>query len=457
MEEKLSFIVMGDMHYVQPDCHKKAMNGKTGGVIELNDISRNYWMTHNILPDIISEVAAQKPDFVIQTGDLIHGHCDSEAAWMRETKEALNLLGSLNAPVFYAMGTHDGIPGAQGGNSVERLIYPAISRVLGEPVSKGYYKFVKGRTLFIILDYTTFSKDYEQVSFIKESLSESKEYEHAFVFAHPPIIPVVRPFFTNYDFTEVLKKELEKYPVDGYFCGHTHNQIASIHKIGQNWIPQFKSSVLGYIDRKPIMVTDVRPLLPRKSSFKLGWGFLEDSAPGWWAVTVDGLNVTADWHVLKRGVQGQVTWRKNEEPAFTQKPYSLQKKSKEKFDANKIRSARIRIAGSNCRDADLYKMYLNGHLIGYMPRLEYFDCRQFVDIKADMWSYIENKNTLKINTSVDAMCLGGVVLEIETDLGWIRSNVSSYFTNTSRWDAWEVDGLEHIQPGSRIEMELIID
>ncbi len=38
-----------------------------------------------------------------------------------------------------------------------------------------------------------------------------------FLFAHPPLIPVGRPYFTKLEFVNTIKEVLAKYPIDAYF------------------------------------------------------------------------------------------------------------------------------------------------------------------------------------------------------------------------------------------------
>lgn len=32
------------------------------------------------------------------------------------------------------------------------------------------------------------------------------------------------------------------------------------------------------------------------------------------------------------------------------------------------------------------------------------------------------------------MTIGAIVLEVETEKGWVRSTVSDYYANTNKWD-----------------------
>jgi hypothetical protein len=457
LKNSLRFVVMGDLHYVQPESHKETLGGRPRGVTELADVTRNLWMTRNVTPEIISSISELKPDFVIQTGDIIQGHCDDQESGLREMKEAMELLEGLKAPVFFALGTHDGVVGGKEEQQVLQYVYPAIGKALGTgAVTKGYYTFERSGSLFIVLDYTTFKTDDEQAAFIRRTFEQSGRYEHVFLFAHPPLVCVGRPFFTHFDFVNTVLGEVADHPIDAYFCGHTHNQVSTLHKVGGHWMPQLKSAVLGYPDRAPVPLSDVRPILPDASASEYGWGYLEDSAPGWWEITVNGAEVQADWHVLRRGVTGQLRWSRGEKAEFAMKPQFSRTSGKSLPSLREIRSVRLRAAGSNCRTPEGYRVTLDGTFIGSLPRLEYFDSRQFMEIAPEHWPLLSERNRIHITTTEDPMCFGGFVLEVETSHGCVRSTVSDYFANTDKWDRWGKAPVSKIAQGESVTIELSI-
>lgn len=454
MPNTLRFAVMGDMHYVRPEGHAEAFAGRPKGVTELTDLKRNLWMTQHVTPKVLAAIKALQPDFVVQTGDLIHGHCDDTDGNMQEMAEALDLISSVEAPVFFALGTHDGTLGKRADEPVRQLLLPAIGRHLGDTPATGYYSFVRQDSLFIILDYATFVAGGDQQRFLEAALEQSAAYAHVFILAHPPVVPVGRPFFTAKVFADTVAAAAARYRVDAYFCGHTHNQVASLHKIGDFWLPQLKSTVLAYPDASPIFLQQVRPILPSPTTMELGWAFLEDTAPSWWLVTVSGDKVQADWHVLGQGVQGQLQWHKGEKACFTRIP-AFEPEITDLPALEDIRSMRLRVTGSNCREYHGYGVSLNNHFIDYLPRLEYFDSRLFLAIPPELWPFIHISNTLILTTACEEMCIGGFVLEIETASGWTRSTPPGrFYANCTRWDGWNVECLSHISPGQTLVLNL---
>ncbi|MEF3305005.1 metallophosphoesterase family protein [Paenibacillus sp. GYB003] len=452
----LRFVVMGDLHYVQEQSHRQALNGKPKGVTEAADVARNLWMTRNVTPQVIREIAALRPDFVVQTGDVIQGHCDDEAGGLREMREAMELLEGLGAPVLFALGTHDGVVCKREEKQVTQFVYPAVGKALGTaPLTKGYFRFERAGSLFIVLDYTTFAAGDGQERFIKDALGESDRYEHVFLFAHPPLVCVGRPFFTHFDFVRTVLREAAGHPVDAYFCGYTHNQVTTLHRVGRYWLPQLKSSVLGYPDRAPVCLSDVRPLLPEPADCEYIWGYLEDSAPGWWEIEVSGETVRADWHVVGRGTVGRLAWRRGEKAEVVRKPDFARTSGLPLPAAAEIRSVRIRAAGSNCQAPDAYRVRLNGTEVGAFGRLEYFDSRQSLEIGREHWHLLGRTNRLEVTTGEEAMCIGGFVLEIETNDGTVRSTISDYFANTDRWDRWGTRAVDKIAPRQTASAELM--
>ena len=441
MSKAIRFAVMGDTHYVRPESHRNVLEHRIQrGPTDLEDVRRHQFMTKEVVPEVIRSIADVEPDFVLHTGDIIQGHHDSEEAGGREAAEAVELLKGLNAPVFLTLGTHDGTPHSV---TVSEHFLPTIGANLGEKHPRTYYSFSTGGSLFVALDYTIFRADSEQARFIAETFSKSKGYDHVFVFAHPPIFPIGRPFFSNLEFSSFLQETLQENRVDAYFCGHTHNQVATIHEIGKSFVPQLKSTILGYPDQPAIPLTDVRPTLVGSSEFQYLWGFLEDSAPSWWIVTVAGELVKAEWHVLGKGVQGVLTLGVDERPQVIQEPALGESTILPLPDSRTIRSVRLRVAGSGCRTKELYRVLLNGKEVGYLPTLDYFDCRQFLEIGESSWHLLRESNVLEVSFGSEPMCVGGFVLEIETQNGdWVRSKPTPYYyANTSRWDDWHTGNL----------------
>lgn len=448
----MKFAVIGDTHYVRRESHREFALGNE--VREGSDLWRYVRMNEHVLPSIMEEIKQLEPAFVVHTGDLIQGSGDDEGS-VAEMKEALAFMGRFGMPVYYAVGNHDGYVARPGGAAITEALLPALSQTLGmDKLTRGYYAFDAGNCLFIVLDYTTYATGGEQEAFLEGFLQEGgEEFEHIFVFGHPPLVPVVRPFFSDLEYASGVLNLLDKYKVDAYFCGHTHNHIASLHRIGNQWLPQFKSATVAMPDAPPIHVTDIRPLLLPSNQMEFGWGYLEGTAPSWWFVTVDGANVRVDWHVLQRGICGSVLWGRDEKPRF--EATSIAVHSRQEFpNQENIRSIRLRVTGihvsGGTMEDGLYKVYMNGELIGNLPRLGSFTCRETIEVPASLWDMLGVTNEIRVKTAEERMCVGAFVLEVETDTGLFRSEVSPYFANSPEWDKWGIEPLRIIQRGEDI-------
>jgi hypothetical protein len=108
-----------------------------------------------------------------------------------------------------------------------------------------------------------------------------------------------------------------------------------------------------------------------------------------------------------------------------------------------------------CKTDQAYKVLLNDQEVGSLPRLGAFSCRHFLEIEHSAWAFIQDRNRLVVSTAEEEMCIGGFVLEIETEEGWIRSAPTTFYTNSSRWDCWNTHGLRHIGLEENIVVDLV--
>lgn len=434
------FAVIGDTHFVRPQSHQKALSGQGAGLTELADLKRNQWFSEQVLPTVLADIAAAKPDFIIHTGDIIPGHCDSDEAYMAEMKMALERLDTIGAPLVFSTGSHDGVLGRPGDTALRQVLYPRIADFIGQPVEQSYYVFERHRCLFIALDFLNW--DDQQRDFLETNLQRRSQYERVFLFCHAPFMPIARPFFTNMDFAREVAALLESYGADAYFCGHTHNHTATLHMLGEHVVAQLKSTPLGYpYDRQApvtmepggepaVLLSDVRPLLPEPPLTHMGWGFLEDSVSGWWLVTVQDGGVTMQWQVPDSGTWGVLYLPPADQPKFLQKP-AVPTTVATLPNLSHIRQVRIRLAGSGNPTATIRKATLNGVDIPVPPPLVYFDSRQFIELPPESWPLLKSQNQLSLWTEGE-VTVGGCVIEVLHAEGITRSRVSGYATNNPR-------------------------
>ena len=418
-----SFAVLGDTHFVREASHYKALHGLPGGATELTDLIRNSLFTREVTPQVLEAVKAQKPDFVLHTGDIIPGHCDTPDGQLEEMATGLQMLDRIQAPVYFSFGSHDGIFGIKNDNALKELALPRLSSQLNQPFGKSYYAFTRGGCRFISLDYNIW--DDTQRDFLESELAACPKDLFTIVFGHPPLCAIARPFFTKENYCRDVGALFAKYPVHAYFCGHTHNHAASIHRFGNQFVPQLMSTPLAYPDGEVIPLTDVRPFLPAQEDCRFGWGYLEDCLPGWWQVNVEDDKLIANWYVLNRGMQGSLRIPKTREPEFLQIPhYPTTHGLLPPLET--IKMARLRITGSST--SRIENLTINGVKVDTDIVPVYFDSRQFVTLPQEILPMLKQENTVSLGLSTGS--IGALVLELTLRDGSVRrSSVTNYYTH----------------------------
>lgn len=142
------------------------------------------------LSELLGRVRTLDPDFVVLTGDMIWGEVDNDpvdtTAVLREWHELDSALATLGVPVYRVPGNHDisDIP--------SRDIY---FRLYGEPPQAFDYegsRFLLLASAWIPEDgdlrhnpfIRTRSLTEEQTDWLRQRLSDTTEYQNAFVFIH---------------------------------------------------------------------------------------------------------------------------------------------------------------------------------------------------------------------------------------------------------------------------------
>ena len=167
---------------------------------------------HDMHRKLVALILKQKPDFVIQTGDLVH--TGSNASLWKIYDE---ITGEMRKkiPVYPSRGNHDvGGPGYE-----ERVTTPFTSG------NKLYYSFDKGSSHFIALAVDEFSR-YDsrsaQYQWLTNDLAAAKDKaKHLFVFFHVPPYSV-GSHGSDADVRRVLCPLFIKYGVRAVFNGHDH-------------------------------------------------------------------------------------------------------------------------------------------------------------------------------------------------------------------------------------------
>ncbi len=174
----------------------------------------------DIYRKLISMIVERKPDFVINTGDMITTP-GSKQDWAKFWE----MSKPITVPYFLAVGNHDAHPKVP-------LSEKKYREEVDLPGNELYYSFVAGNSLFIILDSYLNEQEKkitgEQLKWLEEILAASRQ-KHKFVFLHHPL-------YTDLGKGHHAHDSLDKYPenrdrlealfakskVDAVFAGHEH-------------------------------------------------------------------------------------------------------------------------------------------------------------------------------------------------------------------------------------------
>lgn len=293
-----SFAVLGDIHYAGPVFKQRQI---AAAIAEA------------------ARAADPAPAFVCQTGDLIlgeepsHKQLDRAGVTAEMNFAVSNLTAEFGLPLFVAVGNHDK---NAGGVPYRETVWPLLSRELGRTVDRSYYAFRYGSACFVFLDYGDYSMrgtgmDYAaQRRFLEETLAQAhadSSVRHVFVFGHFPLWSVARPGFDRERFTSSVLPAFTKYPVDAYFCGHTHNTGAWVRRAGGVPVTQIEGVAL---DRSVSLraMDDTRASLIPRDELAYGWGYLSGPPDAFFLVRVDGPHVRVQFR-SGRKVLREFTWR----------------------------------------------------------------------------------------------------------------------------------------------------
>ena len=416
----MRFAVFGDLHICDMKNRKEPSDRSHDRV---PDFPRYIAMTET-RKKLFAMARGEKPDFVIQTGDLIEGGADSP----RDMELAIQELSAVSPEIYRAPGSHD--------------LYP--------PRKKEYFAFSKENASFIFLDYTDWGEN--QRNFLISELEKAKDSARIFVFAHAPLYLLARHFCHSKPFSDEVRDILSHYNIDIYFCGHTHNQTVSRH----GKLLQIVGSSVGY---------EAAPALPLDSFHRIGpadryfWGFPEDHQPGFWIVDVNGEKTDCRWKSLHNQAELHIPERFGEitviPPHFDRLPTVLSES-----DLWQVQCAWLNVF-STIRGTNDSELFFNGISLGHIPENVYYTARRFIILPQAAVSSLRKENELSVNfPSAGAFALGSLTLDLLLlDGRRIRSKVSpELFTNGECIDfQYAVKYAEHANNGETKKIKIEFD
>jgi hypothetical protein len=276
-----SFVVLGDMHYKRPD-----------------------FSSQKIASAIAASVKDSEPPvaFVCQTGDIAEGGTYEMKDGKRifrlanhdETKTELeyalrDVTGKFRLPLFIAVGNHDK---HGGGTAFPAAAWPLLSRKLNSPVTNNCYGFRHGNSAFVFLDFAPADHQAQQDQ-IRQLLKQAQAkggLQHIFLFAHYPLWTLIRPGFSSAKLTESLLPIFKEFPVDAFFCGHTHNTSAWVRHLDGATITQIQG-VACQDSPELTPMEERRTFLLPMDELNYYWGYLSGPPNGLFLVSVDGTRV----------------------------------------------------------------------------------------------------------------------------------------------------------------------
>ena len=448
MPDAFRFAVLGDCHFVSPKYHAEADRGE--------DYRRYLWMVENVWPQALAEMRDARPAFLVQLGDFADWTCDE--SWQpAEMREAVETLGGCGCPLWLAKGNQEREP------AFRDVVLPILREQLlalqggkGRPLTAPCYAFSHGDSRFIVIHDAGLRPGSPQVDWLEAELKGAHERAaHTFLFSHAPLFTVGRPFFTHKPMLDVTLRLLDRYRVDAFFCGHTHNQAATLHRNVRNPLLQLKTTLIGFPQAPLVPLHEVRPSAISCGSYDYYWGFLEDSAPSWLLVTIEGSRVRVEWRLLGRSDAGVLEWSEAGRVSCVQRPSWPARIGLGMSELNDVQEARLFLSGYKCLDCEK-RVRLNGEVIGTTPPLTSFQSRVFVPVPRDKLGTLAVENEVIVeNLRGEQLLLGAVYLEARLRDGRLaRSTVSQEVHATcGDWDAWHSPILRHVTPGEPIHIK----
>ena len=174
----------------------------------------------NIYKKIVSLAMERKPDFIVNTGDMIvkPGNKDQWANFWEMSKP-------ITVPYFLTVGNHDAHPKVL-------LSEKTYKQEVDLPGNELYYSFVAGNSRFIVLDSCLDDEEKkitgEQFKWLEAVLLNSTQ-KHKFIFLHHPLYTDLGKGHHAHDSIDKypesrdrLEALMAKYKVDAVFAGHEH-------------------------------------------------------------------------------------------------------------------------------------------------------------------------------------------------------------------------------------------
>ena len=199
---------------------------------DTRDYGRNG-INVKVMKAIMEKIKAEKPDFIIVTGDMITGSSKSNVH-INRLKKWKWIIERYKIPFYIGIGNHE----------IESELSENIIRSIFEMPENGpegftelIYSFDHRDSHFVMLDTAIFKNFHsigqEQMRWLEDDL-KTNQGKNIFVFGHDPAYPVHDHIGSSLDKYLSQRDDLwaifKKYKIKAYICGHEHLYNTSIHE-----------------------------------------------------------------------------------------------------------------------------------------------------------------------------------------------------------------------------------
>ena len=238
--------VLGDTHYDDIKYHAS----KPEKPYQIEEQERNIRMWANGDSDAMlaaaSSLTSDSTPFVIQTGDISQGDCDSVEDQQKMISDAFDKISSHfgGKKVFSVIGNHDirfRSPAKTDISTAEKVFVPAQEKQLGKKSRSGNYTVRHGKDLFIFFGaYST--SDRAAYDFVSSALNQNKDARHVFYITHVPLLAWSYTHPTpGHD--KIVPLLLSRNAI--ILSGHTHRSSLLTLTKGDKKLTQFVVSSIG--------------------------------------------------------------------------------------------------------------------------------------------------------------------------------------------------------------------
>jgi len=445
LKTPFSFAVVSDTHFVRREY--KNNNKRLMNALDADAYIENVTYALAPMMDALREMA---PNFLVITGDIIEpGDPDTV---LEDVQAALSFFSTCDIPILYARGNLDDP------QAFAELIRPQMATLLNLDLHTNYFSFAASECLFICLDSPDWSD--EQAQWLEKTLQASQEgaFKHIFVFGHHPVWPVTRAFFTPLTFRESMVQILDRFDVDAYFCGHTHNQNVVWHRTQGLPVFQFMGAMIGESDEPPVALNQVHSVMLDSDEVLAIWpGYLENTAPGWYMVSVAKNHVIAEWHHLNRGAEAVVAFEKPGEIIDVWLMEQIPPAKLIPMDLGQIRRAFLRFCVWDGEKG--VKASINGRSIGELPPRDGFAPAR-LEIPGNLLDQLQVENRLVIEVPEGCeLTVGNLILEVLLPGGRVIRTPATgeLFSWSEKWLGWKRETLQVLKPQEKLRTMLIFE